>query len=49
MSLMTIPELALLFDFVLGKVNDEKLKEGERVIILESGKLRIVRDKNARK
>ena len=29
--------------------NDEKLKEGERVFILESGKLRIVRDKNARK
>ena len=29
--------------------NDEELKEGERVLILESGKLRIVRDKNARK
>ena len=29
--------------------NDEELKEGERVFILESGKLRIVRDKNARK
>ena len=27
--------------------NDEELKEGERVLILESGKLRIVRDKNA--
>ena len=29
--------------------NDEELKKGERVLILESGKLRIVRDKNARK
>ena len=28
--------------------NDEELKEGERVLILESDKLRIVRDKNAR-
>lgn len=28
--------------------NDEELNEGERVLILESGKLRIVRDKNAR-
>tara|TARA_B100000686_G_scaffold82165_1_gene88771 strand:+ start:1026 stop:1382 length:357 start_codon:yes stop_codon:yes gene_type:complete len=29
--------------------NDEELTEGERVLILESGKLRIVRDKNTRK
>ena len=29
--------------------NDQELKEGERVLILESGKLRIVRDKNSRK
>lgn len=31
------------------QVNDEDLKEGERVLILESGKLRIVRDKTASK
>ena len=29
------------------QINDEQLKKGERVLILESGKLRIVRDKNA--
>ena len=35
--------------YLIVQENDEKLKEGERVLILESGKLRIVRDKNARK
>ncbi len=31
------------------QVNDEKLKAGERVLIMESGKLRIVRDKTTSK
>ena len=35
--------------FSIVQENDEELKEGERVLILESGKLRIVRDKNVGK
>ncbi len=31
------------------QVNDEELKAGERILIMESGKLRIVRDKTASK
>ena len=31
------------------EVNNEELKVGERVLIIESGKLRIVRDKTSKK
>ena len=32
----------------VGEVNNEELKPGERVLIIESGKLRIVRDKTSK-
>ena len=35
--------------YVIVQVNNEKLTVGERVLIIESGKLRIVRDKTSKK
>ncbi len=35
--------------YAVVQVNDEELKPGERVLIMESGKLRVVRDKTASK
>ena len=35
--------------YAIVQVNNEKLKAGERVLIIESGKLRIVRDKTSKK
>ena len=35
--------------YAIVQVNNEELKVGERVLIIESGKLRIVRDKTSKK
>ena len=35
--------------YAIVQVNNEKLKAGERVLIIESGKLRIVRDQTSKK
>ena len=35
--------------YAIVQINKEELKAGERVLIIESGKLRIVRDKTSKK
>jgi outer membrane lipoprotein SlyB len=35
--------------YAIVQMNDEELKAGERILIIESGKLRIVRDKSVAK